>query len=1226
MRCQVLAAGALVTLLLTMGAYGQPLEADANDLEGLLRTLRAATAKESPLIYQTDGGFVRFIGAPPGGRIESGTAAKAGAESVAKEFVEAHRGAFGLVSERTSIRTQSVSPAGARSVVRLEQTYGALPVFGAQVLVQVNADGSVRLVNSDIAIDLRALDSGAVSVTPRIDAAAASARAREYTALRSENHEAADLTVIEGPELMVYAPAVGDEDGAVRLVWRTVVEGKGVPPVLEVVLVDAHSGAEALSYSQIHEGRRRLIFDHQNLLYTPTQPVRIEGQAPTDIKDVDNVYDYLGHVYDFFLSHHNWDNFDGGLETPPSGFQFMPIRAFVRYPFDNAAFSPNGTNSRFIIGTDYDVDDVVAHEFTHGVTEYTSRLVYQGFSGAINESFSDIWGEFVDLTNSAGIDTSEVRWLMGEDTPDGAIRNMADPTEFGDPDRLGSPLLIDPSSGFDNGGVHINSGIGNKLCYLLTDGDEFNAQKVEGMGIDTVADMFWECQNILTPRANYYDLYFALMAGSVNLEMPFETRLNILAACLGVEIVPPGQSAAFRAVAVNTSEGLPAVALAWEVPDPSALEEPMVVRSQSGYVLIPSEGTVVFDGVESHFLDEDVVPGVEYFYTLVQDYTEEGIVISFASAIAGSPPIDYMTEAFDSEDPIDLSNTQLTFTPVGAPQAPLGTPTRATGFERYELTRVRNVLQLPTPYQDAEGGAIQLTFFQDGYLWYTLENPVHFMGVPYRTIFVSSNGYISFSPISRFDINNFPSLAAHFAVSRISFLFADLEPKIGGQVWARDLKDRFVLTFDQVPEWTFFSFPGPETNTVQVELFHSGQIRITYQQLHVRDAVVGISDGRGAPFDPADLFDNVLSVPDTSDLSAAPLSLSRLRIEPIASQTVEAGELVQFDFHATARAGAGIPQLTAAWTEELPATYADLGNGSGRFEWPTTIFDEGVYTVRIAAALGQEYAFQDVRINVGETIVEPAAIDLELATGTPLEDPTQDRNIAPGVPLFASYTYTHPQMDPNDPFDMNSEGMSLLYWRRNSAVVPGFTNRVSVPADRVRAGDAWSFSVVPITASAIIGPEAFSPTVFVNAAPDLLSITPNFGEVNGGDRVTITGSRLSGPLSVTFGGIKADQVFSLGDSKLEVITPLHVAETVDVVVKTAKGFGTLKNAFTFTPDAAKVPNPDVNGDGVVDALDVQTVINAILSQAKSQLNADVNRDGAINAADMQAVINAAIYR
>src|SRR5690606_11752797 len=112
---------------------------------------------------------------------------------------------------------------------------------------------------------------------------------------------------------------------------------------------------------------------------------------------------------------------------------------------------------------------------------------------------------------------------------------------------------------------------------------------------------------------------------------------------------------------------------------------------------------------------------------------------------------------------------------------------------------------------------------------------------------VASNGYIAFEPLSVNSSSNFPSLDAHMDNPRISFLFADLAPNVGGTIWGRGLDDRLVITFDRVPEYTSFSdgiAPGP--NTVQVELFFSGHIRITYLGLDVDEAVVGLSDGNGA--------------------------------------------------------------------------------------------------------------------------------------------------------------------------------------------------------------------------------------------------------------------------------------------------------------------------------------------------------------------------------------------
>jgi hypothetical protein len=154
-------------------------------------------------------------------------------------------------------------------------------------------------------------------------------------------------------------------------------------------------------------------------------------------------------------------------------------------------------------------DDVVAHEMTHGVTEYESGLFYINQSGAINESFSDIWGEFVDLTNAKGNDTAPVKWFMGEDLPIGEIRDMSDPTQFGDPDRMRSENYWNHEC--DNGGVHINSGIGNKAAFLMTDGGSFNGVTVTGLGIEKVAKIFYEAQtNLLTSGSDYNDLANAL--------------------------------------------------------------------------------------------------------------------------------------------------------------------------------------------------------------------------------------------------------------------------------------------------------------------------------------------------------------------------------------------------------------------------------------------------------------------------------------------------------------------------------------------------------------------------------------------------------------------------------------------------------------------------------------------------------------------------------------------
>jgi Zn-dependent metalloprotease len=126
--------------------------------------------------------------------------------------------------------------------------------------------------------------------------------------------------------------------------------------------------------------------------------------------------------------------------------------------------------------------DVVAHELTHGVTEFTSNLIYQNESGALNESFSDIMAASAEFFADAnGLDPSVAPdWLVGEDIvlyPDEepGIRNMADPAEDDDPDYYTERY----TGTSDNGGVHTNSGIPNHAYYLLVNGGS-NAGEARG--------------------------------------------------------------------------------------------------------------------------------------------------------------------------------------------------------------------------------------------------------------------------------------------------------------------------------------------------------------------------------------------------------------------------------------------------------------------------------------------------------------------------------------------------------------------------------------------------------------------------------------------------------------------------------------------------------------------------------------------------------------------------
>ncbi len=111
--------------------------------------------------------------------------------------------------------------------------------------------------------------------------------------------------------------------------------------------------------------------------------------------------------------------------------------------------------------------DVASHEMTHGVTQYTSNLVYQDQSGALNESMSDCFASLVDSSN----------WQIGEQVikdlntfPSGALRDMSNPHNggnAGDPSWQPAVMSEYVTTTQDNGGVHVNSGIPNHAFYYV---------------------------------------------------------------------------------------------------------------------------------------------------------------------------------------------------------------------------------------------------------------------------------------------------------------------------------------------------------------------------------------------------------------------------------------------------------------------------------------------------------------------------------------------------------------------------------------------------------------------------------------------------------------------------------------------------------------------------------------------------------------------------------------
>jgi Zn-dependent metalloprotease len=207
----------------------------------------------------------------------------------------------------------------------------------------------------------------------------------------------------------------------------------------------------------------------------PGTKVRGEGDPPADDVAVNQAYDGAGATYDFYLNVFNRNSVDGqGLELVSS--------VHFETDYDNAFWNGaqmvygDGDDQMFKRGSFTQCLDVMAHELTHGVTQFTAGLRYRSQSGALNESFSDVLGSLVKQ-RSLGQTADQADWLIGEgimgpQLPGVALRSLKAPgTAFKFDDQPAHmdqyvQLPDDGDPNHDNGGVHINSGIPNHAFFL----------------------------------------------------------------------------------------------------------------------------------------------------------------------------------------------------------------------------------------------------------------------------------------------------------------------------------------------------------------------------------------------------------------------------------------------------------------------------------------------------------------------------------------------------------------------------------------------------------------------------------------------------------------------------------------------------------------------------------------------------------------------------------------
>ncbi|MBX3188078.1 MAG: M4 family metallopeptidase [Labilithrix sp.] len=436
------------------------------------------------------------------------------AEATTIAFLGKYRELFRMGDAASELRLEkSEVDELSMSHVRFQQVTRGVVVEGAELAAHYDAAGRLTSIDSNYVPGADAVD-----IQPKIDAKAGLLAAK----LAVEGVDPALLTADEG-RLIVYA----GEDREPTLAYRYSVRSDvGEAPAIWVTTVDAKTGAVINRYDDIQTieatatgvagDTKKFQVTQTGTTYTMTDSTRgaiirtntaanqqtIPGQSitstslttwdrtPTGPGAAVDAHFNATAVYDYYKAKHarNAINGAGGAMISTAHFGNNYDNAFWDPQRGQMAYGDGGNLFRPLSAG----LDVVAHEFTHGVTSSTSNLIYQGQSGAMNESVSDIFGAFIEHA----VKPDEVNnWKMGEaiSKTSGTLRDFKNPAAGRQPAHMRNYVNTQQ----DNGGVHINSGIPNNAAYLMTSGGTnpvSNVQVAFGIG--------WEKAEKLWFRAN----------------------------------------------------------------------------------------------------------------------------------------------------------------------------------------------------------------------------------------------------------------------------------------------------------------------------------------------------------------------------------------------------------------------------------------------------------------------------------------------------------------------------------------------------------------------------------------------------------------------------------------------------------------------------------------------------------------------------------------------------
>ncbi len=443
-----------------------------------------------------------------------------------EDFFITQRTAMGLSSDDEMRLLRYEKGKNGYEHYRYEHLYKGVPVFGSQYLVHTK-DGLVISSNGSYFPGIQLSIEPSLSQEQALRIAMNEMDAEEYaweaqTKNRNERPQ---------PQLVIIDREIPKVTGNYKLAYK--VEIRSTKPVAAMsYYVDAQQGnilfeiTEHKTHAVPGKGKTKYYGEQSFTVDSISEDVFIL-RDPSRSSSANAVYNEReGNVFTSTSSYFDLENEDQNEVAVDAHFLITEYYDELRDEFDWLGLDNNDRAMEAIVHigdfinalwdgnyahfADGDCNhgplvtaEVLAHEFMHGIIDFTSNLIYSEESGAINESMADVMGQYMEYV----IDKNNFSWLLGSSfhLTDGLdpLRNMADPLEAMDPEFYGGEFWV------DDGRVHTNSSIGNLMYVMLSDGrvgtnvagEDF---RVEGIGVEQAAKfLFYVNRLYLNPSSTY---------------------------------------------------------------------------------------------------------------------------------------------------------------------------------------------------------------------------------------------------------------------------------------------------------------------------------------------------------------------------------------------------------------------------------------------------------------------------------------------------------------------------------------------------------------------------------------------------------------------------------------------------------------------------------------------------------------------------------------------------